>query len=225
MSVPVQNERRAKRTAAIAGKLRTKRRRTKFIRLGIAFGRRNTPTRPRRTRTAFRHQQQATRRIALREQQQTAAGLQIERLALCAERANHDRAGCRQRLLRRPERILTLLSARYDQPIERDAILREPHWIGRALLSERRILTSPNHASRPRPTRRQRQRESQSRSLEPRARRANFMQRLTSHSGRLGSEPRILGRPLGGGKGGWTRTHVLYMFYTSRVPLGKAVAE
>src|SRR5262249_35755540 len=112
---------------------------------------------------------------------------------------------------------------------------------------KRGVLARPEHAGRPRPLRRQRQGEPQSRRLEPRPRRPDLVQRLTSHSGELRFKspsplwgggrgwgairmklkrryrawfctPSLPALPHKGGgfnvvKGGWTRTHVLYVLH------------
>lgn len=64
--------------------------------------------------------------IPLGEEQQTATGFKIERLALRAERANHDRSRGDQSLLSRPESVFAFLGANDDELIKCKAVLGEP---------------------------------------------------------------------------------------------------
>ncbi|QGZ95560.1 hypothetical protein DSM104635_02410 [Terricaulis silvestris] len=131
------------------------------------------------------------------------------------ERTNHHRARRSERLLRCPQRLLAFLGADHDELVERHAILRESDRIRRPLFRERRFLACPENACRPCPTGGQRQGESQSRRLVPGRRGADLVQRSAGHLLEKASKARSFRVWLPkGAKGGWTRTHVLYMFYT-----------
>lgn len=153
MRVPIYGEVSARGAAATAREFCAKCREAKFIRLCIALCRRHTPACPRGAWAVFGHQQQAARRIALREQQQAAAGFEIERFALSAERADHDRACCPECLFGRPESVFAFSRTRDDQAIERQAVLSETYRIRRAFFSEGSIFAGPEDARGPYPVR------------------------------------------------------------------------
>lgn len=122
--------------------------RPEFVLHTVTRGRRNTPARPRRTRPSFRLQQQTARPIAFGEQQQTTAGLEIERFATRAKRADDDSARRDEPLLSRPERFFAFFGADYDQPTEIQAVLRKSHRVRRAFLGESGFLASPEERGR-----------------------------------------------------------------------------
>lgn len=109
----------------------------------------------------------------------------VEWFALSAERANHDRAGCGERLLGGPECVFAFARTGDDQTIERQPIVCEADRIRRALFGKRGVLASPEDAGWPSPFRGQRQGEPQRRRLGPRPGRPNLVQRLTSHGGKF----------------------------------------
>ncbi len=143
--------------------------------------------------------------IALGKEQQTARGFEIERLAASAERTDHHSARCRERLFRRPHHFLALGGADYDQPLKVQAELREARRIRRALFGEDAFLPGPENL--PAPGRGQAETKPDGSRLRAWPCRAKLMQRLSGHSGGSG-----LKSAFRGGKGDWTRTHVLYMF-------------
>ena len=153
MRVPIYDVRSARRPAATARQFSTKRRHSEFIRFCVTLSRPYAPARPRCAWPVLRNQQQTARRVAFGEEQQTAAGFEVERFALSAERADHDRACCRERLFGSPERVFSLSRARDDQTIKRQAVLCEADRVRRALFGECSIFAGPEDARGPYPVR------------------------------------------------------------------------
>ncbi len=88
--------------SAIACEFSAEGRGPEFVLDSIARRRCDTPARPRSARPRFGLQQQTARTIAFGEQQQTAAGFEVECFAARAERAEDDSAWRREPLLGRP---------------------------------------------------------------------------------------------------------------------------
>lgn len=87
--------------------------------------------------------------IAFGKEQETARGFEIERLAAPAQRADHDGAGCGERLFRRPHHLLALSGADNDQALKVQTELGEPRRIRRALFGEDAFLSGPEHLPAP----------------------------------------------------------------------------
>lgn len=119
--------------------------------------------------------------VTLGKQQQPARGLEIERLSLRGERADHHSAADTERLLGRPQRILAFARARHDQTRQIEPELRQPWRIRRAFLGKRAFLASPDDSSPPGPVGGDRQGQTQRRGLRARGGGTEFMQRGRGH--------------------------------------------
>ena len=93
-----------------------------------------------------------------------------------------------------------------DETAGIEAELGKARRVRRAILGEDALLARPDHAGLPRPAGGKAQAEAQRRRLRARLFRAEFVQRLRGHNGCHGGKTML--------HGGWTRTHVLCMFYT-----------
>lgn len=123
-----------------------------------------------------------------------------------AERADDGGARCSKRLLGRPQAFLPLGGAHEDQTIRIKPELKQSRRVWRAILGEHALFARPNHAGLPGPAGGKGQTEAQSRRFRAWTGRTQLMQRLARHNGRHPGKTGLLG--------GWTRTHVPYMFYT-----------
>jgi hypothetical protein len=152
--------------------------------------------------------EQTPRTIALGEEQQTPRGFEIERTAALAKRANDDGAGRRQRLLGRPQTLLALGGADEDETGRIETEIGEPWGVRCAVLGEDALFACPDYAGSPCPAGGEAQADAKGRSFRSRPRRTQLMQRLADHGGgHVGKITRQVTR-----LGGWTRTHVPYMF-------------
>lgn len=144
--------------------------------------------------------------IPFGEEKQTACGFEIECFATARECADHDSARRGERLLCCPQAFLAPGRADENEAAGVEPELGKAWRVRRAVLSKHAVFPSPDHASLPCPAGCETQAEPQSRCFRPGACRTQFMQRLAGHRDRHGGKAML--------QGGWTRTHVLYMFYT-----------
>ena len=144
--------------------------------------------------------------IAFGKEQQTARGFEIERLAAAGERADDDSARRGERLFGRPQAFLALGRADEDEACGIEAELGKAGRVRRAVLGKDAVLTGPDHPGLLGPAGGKAQAEAQNGGFRARASWTQLVQRLAGHSGSQGGKTML--------QGGWTRTHVLYMFYT-----------
>lgn len=144
--------------------------------------------------------------IALGKEQETARGFEIERLAARSERADHDSARRIERLLGCPQTFLALCSAHEDETAGIEPELREPRRVRGAVFGEDALLACPNHPGLACPAGGEPQAKADGGRLRARPSRTQLMQGLARHGGGHAGKT--------GGYGGWTGSHVLYMFYT-----------
>ena len=144
--------------------------------------------------------------IAFGEEQQAACGFEIERFAAASERTDYKSAGRGERLFCGPQTFLALGRANKNETTGIEPKLEEARRVWGAILGEHAILSCPDDPRLHGPTGGKAKAEAQSRRFPARPGWTQLVQRLASHSGCHGGKT--------GRHGGWTRTHVLYMFYT-----------
>ena len=195
----------ASRAGAIAGEFNLVSRRAQFARFGDTGRRADAPACPGRAGFRQRTHQQTARTIAFSKQEQPARGLEGERFTAHRERADHDRTRCRKPLLGSPQRLLSLARTHDNELARVETELDQARRVWRAILSKQTLLPGPDDPRRSGPASGEPQGKPKRRGFRSRPGGAKLMQRRTRH---LGGESAKAGRR----EGGWTRTHVPFMF-------------
>lgn len=209
MGVPFHCEARTRGAGAVAYEIDAKSGRAELALLGVARRGSNAPARPGGARLVERAHEDAARAVAFGEQEQTPRCFEFERLGARGERADDDSAGGGKPLLGGPQRFVALAGADDDQPVGVEAEVSEADGVRGALLSEDALLAGPDHPRLTGPAGGEAQGKAEGGRLRARSCRTQLMQGRGRHLSEEGIESSSV---YGGACGGWTGSHVLYMF-------------